>query len=105
MGGLFMGCQNDENDPTFNDYNSFQGNYVIPVTAGGTTYLLTAESLDEGQISVIEMGKNFKMKLLTGFSTTRIIFWHQVQRGITRKWRLLLSGCQQCATEEIQLFV
>ena len=57
MGGLFMGCQNEENDPTFSNHNNFKGNYVIPVTAGGTSYLLTAESLDEGKISVIENGK------------------------------------------------
>lgn len=74
MGGLFMGCQNEENDPTFNNHNNFKGNYVIPVTAGGTSYLLTAESLDEGKISVIETGKNFRTRFLTGFSTTRIIF-------------------------------
>ena len=70
MGGLFMGCQNEENDPTFSNHNNFKGNYVIPVTAGGTSYLLTAESLDEGKISVIENGKEFH----TGFFTTRIIF-------------------------------
>ena len=74
MGGLFMGCQNEENDPTFSNHNNFKGNYVIPVTAGGTSYLLTAESLDEGKISVIENGKNFRTRFLTGFSTTRIIF-------------------------------
>lgn len=74
MGGLFMGCQNEENDPTFSNHNNFKGNYVIPVTAGGTSYLLTAESLDEGKISVIETGKNFRTRFLTGFSTTRIIF-------------------------------
>ena len=60
MGGLFMGCQNEENDPTFSNHNNFKGNYVIPVTAGGTSYLLTAESLDEGKISVIENGKEFQ---------------------------------------------
>lgn len=60
MGGLFMGCQNEENDPTFSNHNNFRGNYVIPVTAGGTSYLLTAESLDEGKISVIENGKEFQ---------------------------------------------
>ena len=32
MGGLFMGCQNEENDPTFSNHNNFKGNYVIPVT-------------------------------------------------------------------------
>ena len=60
MGGLFMGCQNEGNDPTFSNHNNFKGNYVIPVTAGGTSYLLTAESLDEGKISVIENGKEFQ---------------------------------------------
>ena len=60
MGGLFMGCQNEENDPTFSNHNNFKGNYVIPVTAGGTSYLLTAESLNEGKISVIENGKEFQ---------------------------------------------
>lgn len=74
MGGLFMGCQNEENDPTFSNHNNFKGNYVIPVTAGGTSYLLTTESLDEGKISVIETGKNFRTRFLTGFFTTRIIF-------------------------------
>ena len=60
MGSIFMGCQNDDNDPTFSNHNNFKGNYVIPVTAGGTSYLLTAETLDEGKISVIENGKEFQ---------------------------------------------
>lgn len=59
MGSIFMSCQ--ENDgPSFSAHNNFKGNYVIPVTAGGTSYLLTAESLDEGRISVIENGKEFQ---------------------------------------------
>lgn len=74
MGGLFMGCQNEENDPTFSNHNNFKGNYVIPVTAGGTSYLLTAESLDEGKISVIENGKEFQDQISYWIFTTRIIF-------------------------------
>lgn len=74
MGGLFMGCQNEENDPTFSNHNNFKGNYVIPVTAGGTSYLLTAESLDEGKISVIETGKNFRTRFLTGFLRPELFF-------------------------------
>lgn len=63
MGGLFTGCQKENNDPTFNNHNNFKGNYVIPVTAGGTSYLLTAESLDEGKISVLNNGKEFQEQI------------------------------------------
>lgn len=105
MGGLFMGCQNEENDPTFSNHNNFKGNYVIPVTAGGTSYLLTAESLDEGKISVIENGKEFQDQISYWIFTTRIIFRNQIQRRLTRYRRLLLSGYPQCAAEKIQLYI
>lgn len=50
-----------------NDYpvsgGTFSGNYVIPASSGGwdnrTTYLLTAQSLDEGEISAVGSGKEF----------------------------------------------
>ena len=74
MGGLFMGCQNEENDPTFSNHNNFKGNYVIPVTAGVLPICLRQKVVDEGKISVIENGKEFQDQILTGFFTTRIIF-------------------------------
>ena len=39
MGGLFMGCQNEENDPTFSNHNNFKGNYVC--------LLYTSDAADE----------------------------------------------------------
>lgn len=90
MGGLFMGCQNEENDPTFNNHNNFKGNYVIPVTAGGTSYLLTAESLDEGKISVIENGKEFQDQISywifydqNYFSESNITTAHKAPEDVT----------------------
>lgn len=90
MGGLFMGCQNEENDPTFSNHNNFKGNYVIPVTAGGTSYLLTAESLDEGKISVIENGKEFQDQISywifydqNYFSESNITTAHKVPEAVT----------------------
>lgn len=90
MGGLFMGCQNEENDPTFSNHNNFKGNYVIPVTAGGTSYLLTAESLDEGKISVIENGKEFQDQISywifydqNYFSESNITTAHKAPEDVT----------------------
>lgn len=90
MGGLFMGCQNKENDPTFSNHNNFKGNYVIPVTAGGTSYLLTAESLDEGKISVIENGKEFQDQISywifydqNYFSESNITTAHKAPEDVT----------------------
>lgn len=90
MGGLFMGCQNEGNDPTFSNHNNFKGNYVIPVTAGGTSYLLTAESLDEGKISVIENGKEFQDQISywifydqNYFSESNITTAHKVPEAAT----------------------
>lgn len=58
VGGMFTACD-DEVGASFKDHNNFKGNYVIPATAGETTYLLTAESLDEGEISALGSGKEF----------------------------------------------
>ena len=106
MGGLFMGCQNEENDPTFSNHNNFKGNYVIPVTAGGTSYLLTAESLDESKISVIETERNFRTRFLLEFFTTRIIFSesnittdHKVPEAVTI-WMPTM-----CHGKKIQLYI
>lgn len=58
-GGTFTAC-NSEDGPSFESHNSFKGNYIIPATAGETTYLLTSETLDEGEISVYGSGKEFQ---------------------------------------------
>ena len=58
-GGMFTACTEEEG-PSFESHNSFKGNYVIPATAGETTYLLTSETLDEGEISVFGSGKEFQ---------------------------------------------
>ena len=61
-GSVFTSC--DDSDPSFKNQNTFKGNYVIPATGGdsenSTTYLMTAESLDEGRISVYGSGKEFR---------------------------------------------
>lgn len=59
VGGMFTACSDDDNGASFKKHNNFKGNYVIPVTAGDATYLLTAESLDEGEISAYGSGKEF----------------------------------------------
>lgn len=60
FGGLFTACTDDENNPSGDDNtNGGDGGsstatlrrYVIAAEAGDATYLLTAESLDEGEIS------------------------------------------------------
>lgn len=48
-----------ENGVSFIDHNSFSGNYVIPCTSGDATYLLTAESLDSGEVTTVGSGKEF----------------------------------------------
>lgn len=53
---IFTSCD-DKNEP---NNSEFKGNYVIPATAGETTYLLTAESLDEGTVSALGSGKEFQ---------------------------------------------
>ena len=105
MGGLFMGCQNEENDPTFSNHNNFKGNYVIPVTAGGTSYLLTAESLNEGKISVIENGKEFQDQISYWIFYDQNYFFGIKYNDGSRHRRMLLSGCQQCAAEKIHLYI
>lgn len=57
---VFISCDDSSNDPSFGNQNDFKGNYVIPAESGGTTYLLTAESLDEGTISTVGSGKEFQ---------------------------------------------
>ncbi|MFV0391526.1 MAG: DUF4374 domain-containing protein [Paludibacteraceae bacterium] len=57
-GTLLTSCK-DNDEPSFENQNNFKGNYVIPATAGGTTYLLTAESLDNGSVSAVGSGKEF----------------------------------------------
>ncbi|HIZ32656.1 MAG TPA: DUF4374 domain-containing protein [Candidatus Bacteroides merdigallinarum] len=63
MAGLLASCESNDN-PTPGGGGSFSGNYVIPATSGGwdnrTTYLLTAETLDSGEISAIGSGKEFE---------------------------------------------
>ncbi len=57
--GLFLtACSSDDPDgPGFNNHNNFEGNYVIPVTAADDTQLLlTATSLEEGNISAVGNG-------------------------------------------------
>lgn len=56
---IITSCSSDDDGASFKDHNSFTGNYVIPCTAGDATYVLTAESLDEGQVSTVGSGKEF----------------------------------------------
>lgn len=65
VGGVLLTSCDDEKGNSFDDgRNTFKGNYVIPASAGSsdnsTSYLLTAESLDGGEISVYGSGKEFE---------------------------------------------
>lgn len=59
IGSAFTSCDDNEG-PSSGGGSDFKGNYVIPASAGDTNYLLTAESLDEGEISVFGSGKEFQ---------------------------------------------
>lgn len=66
ISGIFTSCDSSD-DPTPDNgggTNTFKGNYVIPATAGSseqsTSYLLTAESLDSGEISAVGSGREFE---------------------------------------------
>lgn len=58
LGSALTSCS-DDNGPSFDKKNTFKGNYVIPAAGGDTDYLLTSETLDEGEISVSGSGKEF----------------------------------------------
>ncbi len=59
LGSAFTSCSDDDG-PSFNKKNTFKGNYVIPAAGGDTDYLLTSETLDEGEVSVKGSGKEFQ---------------------------------------------
>lgn len=57
VNGLLTSCSDNEaSGASFDDHNSFTGNYVIPCTSGDATYILTAESLDSGTVSTVGNG-------------------------------------------------
>lgn len=53
-------CSDDDNGPSFKDHNDFKGNYVIPVTAGGTTYLIVTDKLDIDSTITTKSGAEFR---------------------------------------------
>lgn len=53
-------CSDDDNGPSFKDHNDFNGNYVIPVTAGGTTYLIVTDKLDIDSTITTKSGAEFR---------------------------------------------
>ena len=64
VGLLASSCSEEEyRGPSFDDHNSFEGNYVIPVSDGGTTYLLTATTLNGGEVSTQSNGAEFREEM------------------------------------------
>lgn len=59
FGGALTACSDDDG-PSFDKKNTFKGNYVIPASGGETSYLLTSETLDEGETTVKGSGKEFQ---------------------------------------------
>lgn len=53
-------CSDDDNGPSFKDHNDFKGNYVIPASAGGTTYLIVTDKLDIDSTVTTKSGAEFR---------------------------------------------